>query len=133
MMVIMEFHKYKISGNHLTNIYIKGWWYEQIVNQKSILWTNCSNEANNENDHNIIIITFCLVERSHMMATEKQCMVVKMNKICYLVISSKIKKWLQEVNAWYYFVRSYIQGRERYEQNDIFKIRFLHAMCYSIW
>jgi len=33
-MEIMEFHKYKISGNHLTNIYIKGWWYEQIFYSK---------------------------------------------------------------------------------------------------
>ena len=62
--------------------------------QKSILWTNCSNEANNDNDHNIIIIiTFCWVERSHMMATEKQCMVVKMNKIYCLVIYSKINDY----------------------------------------
>ena len=64
--------------------------------QKSILWTNCSNEANNENDHNIIIIiiiTFYWVERSHMMATEKQCMVVKMNKIYCLVIFSKINDY----------------------------------------
>ncbi len=53
----------------------------------SILWTNCSNEANNDNDQNIIvIITFYWVERSQMMATEKQCMVVKINKIFYLVI-----------------------------------------------
>ena len=51
-MEIMEFHKYKISGNHLTNIYISrvdG--MNRFFIQKSILWTNYSNEANNDNDH----------------------------------------------------------------------------------
>ena len=73
----------------------------RFFNQKSILWTNCSNEANNDNDHNIIIIivTFHWVERSHMMVTEKQCMVVKMNNIIYcLVISSKINNDYNECN-----------------------------------
>ena len=55
--------------------------------QKSILWTNCSNEANNNNDHNIIVIVpFFRVERSQMMATEKHCMVGKIDKKWKIVI-----------------------------------------------
>ena len=45
----------------------------RVFIQKSMLLTNCSNEANNDSDHNIIIIiiTFCWMGRSHMMTTEK--------------------------------------------------------------
>ena len=34
MMEIIEFHEYKISGNPLTNIYTKSWWYEYILYSK---------------------------------------------------------------------------------------------------
>ena len=35
---IIEFHTFKISGNLLTNIYIKSWWYQQIFWFKSQLY-----------------------------------------------------------------------------------------------
>ena len=52
------------------------------------------NEANND------ITIFC-VERSSMMINEKQCMLVKMNKMYCLVIFSKIlvKKHYNECNS----------------------------------
>ena len=49
-------------------------------------WSKRFNEANNKNDHCMIII--CYVERK-TMTKERQCMVVKMMKH-YLTISSKI-------------------------------------------
>ena len=58
--------------------------------EKSNVWTKSTNEAKYDNDHSTIIITICFVERSKLMKTKKQCMVVKMNKIHCLVISSKI-------------------------------------------
>ena len=65
-----EIHKYKILGNHLTNIcqglmiwtdfLFKIQFYGPIVPMKPTMTM-------------IIIIIFCWVERSYMMTTEKQC------------------------------------------------------------